>query len=98
MNYVLFNLSDDLTPGKIAQAVSFSPSYVSRIFKDEVGKPLMVYVSEQRIQTAKQLLSTTQMSIREVASYVGIPDWNYFTKLFKKAEGCTPSEYQRRSG
>lgn len=94
MNYVRFNLSDDLSPGKIAQAVSFSPSYISRIFKDEVGKPLMVYVSEQRIQTARQLLAKTQMPIHEVAGYVGIPDWNYFTKLFKKMEGCTPSAFR----
>lgn len=95
MNYVLFNLSDDLSPSSIAQAVNFSPSYVSRRFKEEVGVSLMTYISEQRIRAAKQLLSTTEMSIREVASYVGIPDWNYFTKLFKKSVGCTPSEYQR---
>ncbi len=96
MNFVLFNLSDELTPEKIAQAVSFSSSYVSRIFKEEVGKPLMAYVAEQRIQTAKKLLGATQMSIRDVSSYVGISDWNYFTKLFKKVVGCTPSEYQRK--
>ena len=95
MNYVRFNLSDNLTPGSIAQAVNFSPSYVSRRFKEEVGVSLMTYISEQRIQTAKRLLSTTEMSVREVASYVGIPDWNYFTKLFKKSAGCTPSEYHK---
>ena len=81
--------------GSIAQAVNFSPSYVSRRFKEEVGVSLMTYISEQRIQTAKRLLSTTEMSVREVASYVGIPDWNYFTKLFKKSAGCTPSEYHK---
>lgn len=95
MNYVRFNLSDNLTPGSIAQAVNFSPSYVSRRFKEEVGVSLMAYISEQRIQMAKRLLSTTEMSVREVASYVGIPDWNYFTKLFKKSVGCTPSEYHK---
>jgi len=95
MNYVRFNLSDDLSPASIAQAVNFSPSYISRRFKEKVGVSLMTYISEQRIQAAKQLLSTTEMSIREVSSYVGIPDWNYFTKLFKKSVGCTPSEYHK---
>lgn len=95
MNYVLFHLSDDLSPSSIAQAVNYSPGHISKLFKTEVGISLMTYISKQRINTAKKLLRMTQMPIREVAGYVGIPDWNYFTKLFKKAEGCTPSEYQK---
>lgn len=96
MNYISFHLNDALSPGIIARAVNFSPGYISHAFREEVGMSLMAFVAEKRVITAKRLFRTTHMSIREAASYVGIPDWNYFTKLFKKIAGCTPSEYQKR--
>lgn len=96
MDYILFNLSDSLTPDEIAQAVNFSPSYISRKFKEEAGIPLMAYITEQRIRVAKRLLQETHMSIKEIAVYIGIPDWNYFTKLFKKSVGLTPTDYKKQ--
>ena len=44
---------------------------------------------------AKSLLEKTGLSIKEISLYIGIPDWNYFTKLFKKAFGITPTEYKK---
>lgn len=94
-NYILLNLSSNLTPDIIAQAINFSPNYISRKFKEEVGISPMTYITEQRMRVAKRLLEGTNMSVREIAIYVGIPDWNYFTKLFKKTVNLTPSEYKR---
>lgn len=37
------------------------------------------------------------MTVREISSYVGIPDWNYFTKVFRKEKGCTPSQYRKKT-
>ncbi len=95
LHYIQFNLSEDLTPAQIAEAVNFSPAYISRRFKEEVGMSLNAYIYKRRMDTSAQLLEKTNMTVREIAAYVGIPDWNYFTKLFKKATGFTPSEYRK---
>ncbi|MDD3240175.1 MAG: AraC family transcriptional regulator, partial [Lachnospira sp.] len=95
INYISLNLSEDINLNSIAEAVNFSPSYISRKFKEEVGTTLPKYIAEQRIELAKSLLEKTGMSVKEVSYYIGIPDWNYFTKLFKKSVGVTPSEYKK---
>ena len=95
INYISLNLSEDISLYSIAEAVNFSPSYISRKFKEEVGKSLSTYITEQRMILAKSLLEKTGLSIKEISLYIGIPDWNYFTKLFKKAFGITPTEYKK---
>lgn len=97
INYILLNLSDELSPQSIATAVNFSPGYVSHKFKEETGLTLMNYITQQRIRLAKKMLTDTDMSIRDIASYVGIPDSNYFTKIFKKETGVTPNAYRKKS-
>lgn len=97
MQYIQLNLSQDLSPESIARGVSFSPGYISRRFKEEVGVSLVGYIAARRVQTACQLLEKTTMTVREIASYVGIPDWNYFTKVFRKEKGCTPSQYRKQA-
>ncbi len=96
IHYIQLNLSADLSPAIIADAVNFSASQISHQFKEEVGMSLMNYISEERVKVARQLLENSSMTVREIASYVGIPDWNYFTKVFKKTVGCTPSEYRQK--
>lgn len=95
INYISLNLSEDINLNSIAEAVNFSPSYISRKLKEEVGTTLPKYIAEQRIEQAKSLLEKTGMSVKEISYYIGIPDWNYFTKLFKKSVGVTPSEYKK---
>ena len=97
MQYIQLNLSQDLTPEAIARGVNFSAGYISRRFKEEVGLPLGSYIAARRVQVACQLLEKTTMTVREIASYVGIPDWNYFTKVFRKEKGCTPSQYRKQA-
>lgn len=95
INYILLNLSDELSPQSIAAAVNFSPGYISHKFKEETGLTLMGYITQQRIRLAKKMLTDTDMSIRDIAIYVGIPDSNYFTKIFKKETNTTPNAYRK---
>jgi YesN/AraC family two-component response regulator len=95
INYISLNLSEDINLNSIAEAVNFSPSYISRKFKEEVSTTIPKYIAQQRIELAKSLLEKTGMSVKEISYYIGIPDWNYFTKLFKKTVGMTPSEYKK---
>ncbi|PWM58683.1 MAG: hypothetical protein DBX91_09030 [Subdoligranulum variabile] len=97
MQYIQLNLSQDLSPESIAQGVNFSSGYISRRFKSEVGVSLVGYIAARRVQVACQLLEKTRMTVREISNYVGIPDWNYFTKVFRKEKGCTPSQYRKQA-
>lgn len=97
IQYIQLNLAQDLSAETIGAAVSFSPGYVSRRFKDEVGVSLNHFIASRRVEVACRLLKQSPLTVREIAVYVGIPDWNYFTKIFKKEKGCTPSEFRRRA-
>lgn len=72
-----------------------SPSYLSSLFKQDTGTTIVDYINSQRVDRAAVLLATTDRSIAAVAAAVGILDVNYFTKIFKKQLGTTPTQYRR---
>ena len=82
----------------VQQAVhveSVNAAYFSTLFKKETGKNFLEYVTELRIQNAKNYLIQTNYDIAEVASAVGYNDLKYFSKLFKKTTGLNPSEFRK---
>lgn len=82
----------------LAGMVFLTPSYLSKLFKQETGLTLTDYVIEIRIRTAKQLLKNApDLKVHEIGTEVGYPDPAYFNKLFKKTVGVTPNEYKRIS-
>ena len=95
LNYIDFNLNQPLTLSVIAIFFHMSAPYLSKTFKKEMNTTLTDYIINLRIHESLRLLSTTNMQIQEVAAYVGILDFNYYTKNFKKCIGCTPSEYRK---
>ncbi len=88
------DLSVDLSLKTLASLVSTNPSYLSTCFKKETGHTLTEYVTEKRIQHAIFLLNATNMQVQTIASYCGIPDVCYFSKIFKRLTGKTPTEYR----
>ena len=88
------DLTADLSLKTQAELLNVNPSYLSTLFKKETGYTLTEYVNKKRIENAILLLNTTAMQIQEIAQYCGIPDVNYFTKIFKKQIGKTPKEYR----
>ena len=78
----------------IANECGFSPSYVSRYFKDQTGYPLMQYIDLMRINEVKKFLAETNLSLREILSQVGYLDESNFIRKFKKKEGITPIQYR----
>lgn len=96
INYIIMNLSADLSPQSIGEATGFSAGYLSRLIKSETGMTPVQFVTAERIRAAKGMLASTNLPVSDIANYVGIPDWNYFTKLFKKSEGCTPKDYRKQ--
>lgn len=86
--------SRDLRLDEVADQLFLSPSYLSATFKNEVGVSFINYLTDLRIDKAKEFLIQSNMKISSVASYVGISNSSYFNKVFKKKVGITPSEYR----
>ncbi|MDD3239227.1 MAG: AraC family transcriptional regulator [Lachnospira sp.] len=89
------DLSADLSLNTLATSVNVNASYLSSLFKKDTGITLTAYVTKKRIEYAILLLNTSELQIQSIATYCGIPDLNYFTKIFKKTVGVTPSQYRR---
>lgn len=94
ITFIDSDLTADLSLNAIAGNLNVNASYLSTLFKRETGSTLTDYVNEKRIQHGILLLHSTGLQIQTIASYCGIPDVNYFTKLFKKKVGKTPKEYR----
>lgn len=94
VTYIRIHLSDPLSLHQIADGIKVSPSYLSRIFNQEMQESLSNYISRTRVEKAAELLSFSRMPVQHVAAYVGFSDLNYFSRCFKKHLGTTPTEYR----
>lgn len=90
------DLTADLSLKTHAKLLNVNASYLSTLFRKETGITLTDYVNKKRIENAVFLLNSTNMQIQTIAQHCGIPDVNYFTKLFKKFIGKTPKEYKNQ--
>ncbi|MBQ9123583.1 MAG: helix-turn-helix transcriptional regulator [Lachnospiraceae bacterium] len=88
------DLTADLSLNSLANDMGVNPSYLSSQFKKETGSTLTDYVNRKKMEHAILLLNTTPLQIQTIALHCGIPDVNYFTKLFKKYIHKTPKEYR----
>jgi YesN/AraC family two-component response regulator len=93
--YVKANLTGDITLTEAAAKVFLNPSYLSQLFKQQTNMNFTDYVLEERIGEAKRLLCVTSLRISDIAGRVGYTDLAYFSAVFKKAAGVTPSEYRK---
>lgn len=93
--YVLFNIGDDISVRKVAETLYISKAYLSELFRDMAGISLSEYISMVKIERAKHLLLTTSMKGYEVAEALGYNDHEYFSKVFKKSTGVSPTAYRR---
>ena len=94
---VEFDLAGDLSLKANAQALNVNASYLSTLFKKELGMTLTEYVNGKRVEYAIYLLNTTKLSISAVGQRCGIQDDNYFTKIFKKYVGKTPKQFRQEN-
>lgn len=95
VRYIEFNYMNDITPGSIAAFFSIDRTYFYRIFKNATGSSPEHYIINYRIKKAADFLKSSDYSIGEIASFVGISDIYYFSKLFKKVKGVPPSVYRK---
>jgi len=88
------NYTKNITLEDVSQQVNISAYYFSRIFKEATNENFIDYLTGLRIERAKELLSSTQYSMKEICNMSGYSDPNYFSKTFKKKVGVTPTEYR----
>lgn len=91
------DLTQELTLHALAENLSISRSYLSSLFRKETGVTVTDYVNRRRVDYAALLLSTTQLQVQTVAQHCGMPDVQYFSKLFKKFKGETPHHFRKNN-
>lgn len=94
MKYISTCYHDNISLADVAAVVNLSPNYISQVFKKATGSTFSHYLTNLRIDHAKKLLSTTDISINDISLQAGFNDYFYFLKTFKKYTGKTPSEYR----
>lgn len=86
---------DELSLEQVAKHTRLSPFHLSRIFKSATRMTVLEYLTSRRVEEAQKLLCSTLLSIKEIASQVGYADQNYFSRVFRRHTGKTPSDYRR---
>ena len=95
MHYIAKNYAEeDLSLNRLASHVNFSPNHLSMIFSQQTGHTLIKYLTDFRMSKAKELLRCTNKRSSVVALEVGYKDSHYFSYLFKKTQGMTPTQYR----
>lgn len=96
-DYIKQNFSkEDISLNTVAKSVDFSPSHFSTLFSQTTGQTFIEYLTEIRMEKAKELLRCSAMRSSEIGYLVGYKDPHYFSFLFKKTQKCTPKEYRKR--
>ena len=94
-NYILSNIEFDINISYISKIFHYNEMYLGRLFKRETGESVSDYITLRRLEIAKELLSSTNEKIINIASTVGFNSVTYFNRVFKKHTGICPSDFRR---
>ncbi len=98
LQYIHAHYNEDINIEDVAYANGISASYTHLLFKRELGRTFLDYVTDTRMLHAKRILQSEQAKMSEVAEKVGYHSAQYFSQVFKKFTGMLPHEYRRRNG
>lgn len=98
LQYLHRSYREKITLKDIADHVSLSPTYFSKLFNEEMGCTVTGYINRLRITQAKSLLKNTSFNLVDIAGIVGFEDQSYFSRVFKSVTGVTPGKFRRRAG
>ncbi|WP_304942446.1 response regulator [Vallitalea guaymasensis] len=94
IEFINNNYAENITLDYVAEKLKISPYYLSKILKKHTNKNYTDIVAETRINKAKEMLSNSQYNIKEITYKTGFNTQNYFSKIFRKIVGITPTEYK----
>lgn len=96
INYIDVNLDKKLTLSTIATAFSVNSSYLSKLFKTATGCTVTEYINKSKVNKAKEYIIEGSMKIQDISAMLGYEDPLYFSRVFKKLEGVSPTTYYKR--
>ncbi len=97
IDFIMNNYKEPILLNDIAAYVNASPTYLSKLFKREVGENVTTYVKNVKINYAKQLLLNDSLNIVDIAKKLGFDSASYFTAIFQKHENCSPSDFRKNN-
>lgn len=95
-DYLDFHYQEKITLDHLAEEFFINKFYLTRIFREQFGLTINHYLLQIRITHAKRLLRFSDLTIEKIAVECGMADANYFARMFKKVEGCSPGEFRKR--
>ena len=93
-DYIRENYMYDLSVQDLADKMNYSEPYFCRLFKQSFGQNFTAYLTEYRVSMAKKMLEEPTVNIKDIGKSVGYEDSNYFTKVFRRITGQSPTEYR----
>ncbi|MBR2123286.1 MAG: helix-turn-helix transcriptional regulator [Lachnospiraceae bacterium] len=95
-DYIELSLDRRVRIADLAALTGYTEYYLTEKFKKETGMPLFLYIRKAKIERAKVLLESTDLSVRQIAEQLAFNTQNYFIKCFHGITGCTPAQYRRK--
>jgi AraC-like DNA-binding protein len=95
LEWIRIHTSGPLTVSSVAHKFGYNKDYLSRFFKQKMGRTMQEFIHQQKLSKMKDFLSRTNLSIKEITYHVGMNDEKYLLRLFKKYERMTPTEFRR---
>lgn len=96
LQYIEEHYHEDISLQELADYLNYSEAYFSTVFKQCFDENFTIFLSRYRVEKAKVMLEDITINVKEISEQVGYNDSNYFTKVFKRITGVTPSEYRRK--
>lgn len=95
-NYIEEHYAEEISMQDIAHTMNYSDAYFCKLFKQYFKVNFTAYLADYRLEIAKKMLEEPMTNVKTVGSLCGYPDSNYFTRVFKRAVGLTPTEYRTK--
>ncbi len=94
VDYIYEHLHTRITINDLSEYVNLNPSYLSRLFKKETGTTVSAYIQNKKIETAQNMLVYSDYTLSQISSILAFPSQSYFTEIFHKRTGMTPTKYR----
>ncbi len=95
LKYINDNITTPLSLADVCKAVHLSKEYVARVFKKEIGMTVTDYIIQQKLDLAKNMLLSDELSLSDISEKLGYQDYNYFSRLFKRQYGISPIKMKK---
>ncbi len=97
LSYIQEHFRERITLQDISRCTGLTKEYCACLFKQEMGKSIIDYMNERKMQTAKELILTGALSLTEISDYLGYENYNYFSRLFRKTFGEPPMALRKKT-